>query len=150
MILIVAHLNARVLLVVTVYWEVYYLPPSPSLISLMVYVAVKQHRTKQLPSTELRSCVNVRMAVLGSPSLYIVLMVSVDKKWHWTWSAFLLLEKLASQPYRKNNVRLCPWRWDVTFVPSVIPIRLLYTVHIRWNVLELYPRSCTFHMILKL
>ena len=33
--------------------------------------------------TELRGCVKVEVAVLGSPSL-IVLMVSVDVKQHWT------------------------------------------------------------------
>ena len=33
------------------------------------------------PASELRSCVKVKVAVLGSPSL-IVLMVSVDEKQH--------------------------------------------------------------------
>ena len=32
---------------------------------------------------ELRSCVKVEVAVLGSPSL-IILVVSVDVKQHWT------------------------------------------------------------------
>ena len=45
-----------------------------------VSVDVKQHWR-----TELRSCVEVEVTVLGSPSL-IVLMVSVDVKQHWTWS----------------------------------------------------------------
>ena len=35
--------------------------------------------------SELRSCVTVEMAILGSPSL-MVLMVSVDVKQHWTWT----------------------------------------------------------------
>ena len=39
--------------------------------------------------SELRSCVNVEVAVLGSPSL-IVLMVSVDVKKHWTWTCNFL------------------------------------------------------------
>ena len=37
-----------------------------------------------LVGPELRSCVKVEVAVLGSPSL-IVLMVSVDVKQHGTW-----------------------------------------------------------------
>ena len=41
----------------------------------MVSVAVKHHTYEQ--ATELRSCVKVEVAVLGSPSL-IVLTVSVD------------------------------------------------------------------------
>ena len=42
-----------------------------------------------LTDSELRSCVQVEVAVLGSPSL-IVLMVSVDIKpqWTWTWLKF--------------------------------------------------------------
>ena len=36
---------------------------------------------------EFRSCVKVEVAVLGSPSL-IILMVSVDVKQHWTWSSW--------------------------------------------------------------
>ena len=41
--------------------------------------------------TELRSCVNVDVAVLGSPSLIIVRMVSVDVKQHCNsgWKAKL-------------------------------------------------------------
>ena len=52
---------------------------SPSLISLMVSVDVKQHVYQSV--SELRSCVKVEVAVLGSPSL-ISLMVSVDAKQH--------------------------------------------------------------------
>ena len=44
-----------------------------------IYVMVRTILT-----TELRSCVAVELAVLGSPSL-IVLMVSVDVKQHGTW-----------------------------------------------------------------
>ena len=36
--------------------------------------------------TELRSCVKVEVAVLGSPTL-IVRSVSVDVKQHWTWTS---------------------------------------------------------------
>ena len=45
----------------------------------MVSVDVKQHRT--LIHTELRSCVKVEVAVMGSPSL-IVPTVSGDVKQH--------------------------------------------------------------------
>ena len=38
-----------------------------------------------LPNSELRSCVNVEVAVLGSQSLKVC-MVSVDVKRHWTWT----------------------------------------------------------------
>ena len=51
---------------------------SPSLISLMVSVDVKQHFVSV---SEFRSCVKVEVAVLGSPSL-TSLMVSVDVKQH--------------------------------------------------------------------
>ena len=34
---------------------------------------------------KLRNCVKVEVVVLGSPSLILVLMVSVDVKQHWTW-----------------------------------------------------------------
>ena len=47
-------------------------PWLPSLLSLIVSVAVKQHERR-------RNCVKVEVAVLGSPSL-IVPMVSVDVK----------------------------------------------------------------------
>ena len=73
---------------------------SPSLISLMVSVDVKHHDWLYLTVSrygwpflrfqpmnqsdlELRSCVKVEVAVLGSPSL-ISLMVSLDVKQHWT------------------------------------------------------------------
>ena len=36
-----------------------------------------------MQTTELRSCVKVGVAVLGSPS-YVILMVFVDVKEHWT------------------------------------------------------------------
>ena len=59
--------------------EVDVLGGSPSLISLMVSVDVKQHWT---PDSELRSCVKVEVDVLGgSPSL-TVRMVSVDVEQH--------------------------------------------------------------------
>ena len=44
----------------------------------MVSVDVKQH-FKKFKRSELRSCVKVEVAVLGSPSL-IVIMVAVDLK----------------------------------------------------------------------
>ena len=50
----------------------------------MVFVDVKHHEKKRFfffYITELRSCVDVEVAVLGSPSL-IVLIVSVDVKQH--------------------------------------------------------------------
>ena len=50
---------------------------SPSRITLMVSVDVKQHGTQRMP--DLRSCVKVEVDVLGSPSL-ISLVVSVDIK----------------------------------------------------------------------
>ena len=51
---------------------------SLSLISLVVSVDVKQHSNKYT-QTELRSCVKVEVAVLGSPSLTVL------KKWSlWT------------------------------------------------------------------
>ena len=53
---------------------------SPSLISLMFSVDVKQHLNKTTVS-ELKSCVKVEVAVLGSLSL-ISLMFSVDVKQH--------------------------------------------------------------------
>ena len=57
---------------------------SPSLIVLMVSVAVKQHCTREkraeAPSSGTVSA-KVEVAVLGSPSL-IVLMVSMDVKQH--------------------------------------------------------------------
>ena len=46
----------------------------------MVSVDVKHH--VYLQGSELRSCVKVEVAVLGSPSL-VVLMVSVDVKQHF-------------------------------------------------------------------
>ena len=52
---------------------------SPSLIVLMIFVDVRQHRT--LIDSELRRCVKVEVAVQGSPSL-IVLMISVDVRQH--------------------------------------------------------------------
>ena len=52
---------------------------SPSLVVTMVSMDAKQHRTRL--ETELRSCVNVEVAVLDSPSL-IVRTVSVDGKQH--------------------------------------------------------------------
>ena len=48
----------------------------------MVSADVKQHWTWAADWLELRSCVKVEVAVLGSPSL-ISLMVSVDVKRHW-------------------------------------------------------------------
>ena len=54
-------------------------PFSPFLISLMVSVAVKHH--VYVVPAELRSCVKVEVAVLGSPSL-IIFKVSVDVKQH--------------------------------------------------------------------
>ena len=50
---------------------------SPSLISLMVSVDVKQHYS----TSDLKNCVKVEVVALGSPSL-INLMVSVDVKQH--------------------------------------------------------------------
>ena len=43
----------------------------------------KEKKKKDTEDTELRSCVEVEAAVLGSPSL-IVLMAFVDIKQHWT------------------------------------------------------------------
>ena len=54
-------------------------PGLPVLMSLMVSVDVKQHSTSH--DSELRSCVKVEVAVLGSPSLK-VRTVSVDVKQH--------------------------------------------------------------------
>ena len=51
---------------------------SPTLISLVVSVDVKQHSTNR-DAAEVRSCVKIEMAVLGSPSL-ISVMVSLDVK----------------------------------------------------------------------
>ena len=51
--------------------------PSKPTVSVMVTVYVKL----ELKPSELRSCVEVEVAVLGSPSL-ISLMVSVDVKQH--------------------------------------------------------------------
>ena len=51
--------------------------PVPDTTVLMVFVDVKQHCTIEV--SEVGSCVKVEAAVLGSPSL-IVLMVSVDVK----------------------------------------------------------------------
>ena len=45
------------------------------------FVHVKHHESGSLFVSELRSCVKVEVAVLGSPSL-IVLTVSVDVKQH--------------------------------------------------------------------
>ena len=42
-------------------------------------------KARQGSQTELRSCVKVEVAVLGSPSL-ISLMVFVDVKQHWNWT----------------------------------------------------------------
>ena len=53
---------------------------SPSLINPMVSVDVKHH-VYLSEESELRSCVRVEVAVLGFPSL-IILMVSVDAKQH--------------------------------------------------------------------
>ena len=47
----------------------------------MVFVDVKHHIYFTLRKTELRKCVEVEVAVQGSPSL-IVLLVSVDVKQH--------------------------------------------------------------------
>ena len=46
----------------------------------VAFVDAKHHERSRM-RTELRSCVKVEVAVLGSPSL-IVLMVSVDVKQH--------------------------------------------------------------------
>ena len=57
---------------------------SPSPISLMVSVDVKQHlkkKTKRVGS-EVRSCVKGLVAILGSPSLIVLYVVSVDAKQH--------------------------------------------------------------------
>ena len=56
---------------------------SPSLISLMVSVDVKQHSTNNFQASEVRSCVKVEVAVLGSPSL-TVRRVSVKVRQHST------------------------------------------------------------------
>ena len=40
-------------------------------------------KERKVQTTELRSCVKVELAVLGSPSL-VVFPVSVDVKQHWT------------------------------------------------------------------
>ena len=77
MALIAAHLNAGIILVMTVYRWVYNLPLppnldtpfptfSPSLISLVVSVDVKHHVYLLRMVADLRSCVNVEVAVLGS------------------------------------------------------------------------------------
>ena len=58
-------------------------PPPPSLISLVVSADVKHH-VYYLKSNmaDLRRCVKVEVAVLGSPSL-VSLMVSGNIKQHW-------------------------------------------------------------------
>ena len=48
---------------------------------------------------ELRSCVKIQVAVLGSPSL-IVLMVFVEVKLHWTWTQ-----------WREAELRRCVKSW---------------------------------------
>ena len=53
---------------------------SPSLISLMVSVAVK-HRWTGTGESQFRSCVKEEVDVLGSPSL-IIFTASVDVKRH--------------------------------------------------------------------
>ena len=56
----------------------------------------------ELHMTELRSCVKVEVAVLGSPSL-IVLTVSVDVKQHWTNSTrFRSQRNLAGYVIKKH------------------------------------------------
>ena len=59
---------------------------SPSLISLIVSVHVKQQRRRRRRrrTSEFRSGVKVEVAVLGSPSLTVLNMGSVDVKQHWT------------------------------------------------------------------
>ena len=52
---------------------------SPSLISLAVSVDVKHHERRRRNGSEVKSCVKVEVAALGSPSL-ISLMVSLDVK----------------------------------------------------------------------
>ena len=54
----------------------------PSLISLVISVDVKHHERRRLEISELRSCVKVEVSVLGSPSLIILNIVSVDVKQH--------------------------------------------------------------------
>ena len=48
-------------------------------------VGCVKHYSYSQGRSELRSCVKVEVAVLGSPSL-IVLTVSEDLKQHWTWT----------------------------------------------------------------
>ena len=66
-----------------------YKKPPFALVMSALSLKLTAHHCKKLPfalvASELRSCMKVEVAVLGSPSL-IVLMVSVDIKQHWTWT----------------------------------------------------------------
>ena len=70
-------------------------------------VSVRQTLLSLCPS-ELRSCVKVEVAVLGSPSL-IILMVSVDVKQQWTWTFTLqsLFSRFPQCPYKSHVLTLC-------------------------------------------
>ena len=89
MALIAAHLNAGVILsgggsvaigISSPSLPHFHTPFSQSLIGLIVSADVKQH-VYITNAAELRSCVKVQVAVLGSPSL-MILTVSVDVKQH--------------------------------------------------------------------
>ena len=82
MALIAAHLNAGHSGGDIVAIGIYSPSSPPSLISLVVYVDVKHHVYSLMRQPDLRSCVKVEVAVLGSLSL-LSLMVSVDVKQHW-------------------------------------------------------------------
>ena len=65
-----------------------YTPVSPSVTEMqgIIYMPVGGSGVGGiLFESEFRSCVKVEVAVLGSPSL-TVLMVSVEVKQHWTWT----------------------------------------------------------------
>ena len=50
----------------------------------MVYVEVKHHERIRKKNGRVQNCVKVEVAVLGSPSLLIVLLVSVDVNQQWS------------------------------------------------------------------
>ena len=86
---VTAHLNAGVILVVTLCSDRYLISLFPYLHTPFpnkpsVSVDVKHHvYFTYLSTLKLRSCVKIEVAVLGSPSL-ISLVVSVDVKQHWS------------------------------------------------------------------
>ena len=78
--------------------------------------------------TELRSCVRVLVAVLGSSSV-TVLMVFVDVKQHWTWTY------APAQPTRYRN------RTDSVSV-CVVLANVVATVHISALLLDMCQLRC--------